>query len=74
MTWQPIEAYPLPNEPWDYDHPEALFYDRAVGINVGRCILVDIFEGDQGEYYFEYGRESLRMQPTHWMPLPAPPC
>lgn len=70
MTWQPIETVPR-------NGSLVLLFDEREGVTAGSWLL-----GDDGELCDEgwvYCRELFRPQdelfnPSHWMPLPAPPA
>jgi hypothetical protein len=69
-NWQPIETYQKPTKELDIEFPKALFYSEKTGVVVGICYLTD---EEDGTYSFQYERDGLNIEPTHWMPLPKPP-
>jgi hypothetical protein len=64
--WQRIEAAPrAPLDEYRYGPTVLLFVDDTVGVG--------FWDEDFGCFYVEYP-EHHRGEPTHWMPLPAPPA
>lgn len=60
--WQPIETAPK-------DGTEFAAYDKATGTkHVTWWDIYDWYDPDQ-----HYYSEAPAFNPTHWMPLPAPP-
>jgi hypothetical protein len=72
--WQPISTYPLPENDWDYSHPQALFFSESTGIVIGQCIKSSECDSNYPEYFFQFDRDGLKIEPTHWMPLPLLPA
>jgi hypothetical protein len=63
--WQPIKTAPCrPLDKYQYGPTLLLFVDDAVGIG--------FWDDDFGKFYVEFP-ETHRAEPTHWMPMPAPP-
>lgn len=65
MNWQPIETAPKDGT-WIWAYwPEAIFEDR-------QCPAVWEYHVD-GYRWTDPADSKEFVQPTHWMPLPAPP-
>jgi hypothetical protein len=64
MKWQPIETAPKDGA-W-----VILFVDVELGKD---CGIMTGFYIENGEYGY-WSDEEYQLFPTHWMPLPEPPC
>lgn len=63
MTWQPIETAPKTEYP--------IFHEGVIAWN-GRSVAHVTWCG-RWEYANDGDTMPMEPQPTHWMPLPAPP-
>jgi hypothetical protein len=63
--WQPIETAP--------DHPVCLVWDDYFGMKCARFDPLRKQWVSDGPYDWEVGGKEIDLNPTHWMPLPAPP-
>jgi hypothetical protein len=70
MKWQPIETFKWPTVEWEWSE-EVLVYNAKTGqMVVATALLMDAETNDRK---FQYSREGLTIEPTHWMPLPEKP-
>ena len=72
MSWQPIETAPK-------DGTLVLLYDGSPWPSLGSWRR-DYYREDLGEMWlddsndeYSLGCASLRLNPSHWMPIPPPP-
>ena len=73
MEWQPIETAP--------EYVRVLVWSKREGVNTAKQIgggspmwWLYTHEGTVNECHDDGSGDPMEVDPTHWMPLPAPPA
>ncbi len=69
--WQPIATAPISGDPFTEPQDYVLLWNgQHVGVG---AIHSEEYAEEVGSRYWDEGGQSIMPEPTHWMPLPAPP-